>query len=56
VGYLRRVLQRYTSYYNATRTHLGLKKDSPDGRSIEHYGRIITCDILGGLHYQYCRM
>src|SRR5450432_1885186 len=25
--HLRRVLQGYTSYYNATRTHLGLEKD-----------------------------
>jgi HPt (histidine-containing phosphotransfer) domain-containing protein len=45
-----------TSYYNATRTHLGLEKDSSSRRSVERYGRIVACHILGGLHHQYCRM
>ena len=55
-AHLRRVLQGYTSYYNATRTHLGLEKDSPNRRPIECLGRIVACDILGGLHHRYCRM
>jgi len=55
-AHLRRVLQRYTSYYNATRTHLGLEKDSLNRRPIECHGRIVACDILGGLHHQYCRV
>ena len=54
--HLRRVLQDYTSYYNATRTHLGLEKDSPNRRPVECHGRIVARDILGGLHRQYCRM
>jgi len=53
---LRRILQRYVSYYNATRTHLGLGKDSPESRPIESHGRIVVHDVLGGLHHQYCRM
>ena len=55
-AHLRRVLQGYTSYYNATRTHLGLQKDSPNRRPIECRGRIVARDVLGGLHHQYCRM
>jgi transposase InsO family protein len=47
-AHLLRVLQSYTSYYNATRTHLGLRKDSPDRRPIERGGRIVACDVLGG--------
>ena len=55
-AHLRRVLQANTSYYNATRTHLGLAKDSPNHRPIACHGRIVACGILGGLHHQYCRM
>ena len=55
-AHLRRVLQGYASYYNATRTHLGLEKDSPNRRRVECHGRIVACDVLGGLHHQYCRM
>jgi len=55
-AHLRRLLEAYTSYYNATRTHLGLGKDSPNRRPIERRGRIVACDILGGLHHQYVRM
>jgi transposase InsO family protein len=54
-AHLRRVLQDYTSYYNATRTHLGLEKDSPNSRAIEYHGRVVTRDVLGGLHHQYAR-
>jgi transposase InsO family protein len=54
-AHLRRVLQVYTSYYNATRTHLSLQKDAPHRRPTEHQGRIIACNVLGGLHHQYCR-
>jgi transposase InsO family protein len=55
-AHLRRVLQDYTSYYDATRTHLGLEKDPPNRRAIECHGRVIAFDIMGGLHHQYCRM
>jgi transposase InsO family protein len=56
VGHLQRVLNAYAHYYNATRTHLGLRKDAPDHRPAERYGRIIARNILGGLHHQYCRI
>ena len=55
-AHLRRVLRQYTLYYNATRTHLGLRKDAPNHRPVERCGRIIACDFLGGLHHQYCRI
>jgi len=55
-AHLQRVLKEYTSYYNAARTHLSLQKDAPYRRLIERRGRIVTSDILGGLHHQYCRI
>ncbi len=55
-AHLRRVLKEYTSYYNAARTHLGLQKDAPHHRPIERRGRIVTSDVLGGLHHQYYRI
>jgi transposase InsO family protein len=55
-AHLRRVLLGYATYYNATRTHLGLEKDSPNRRPVEYRGRIVACDVLGGLHHHYYRM
>jgi transposase InsO family protein len=55
-AHLRRVLKEYTSNYNAAQTHLGLQKDAPYRRPIERRGRIVTSDVLGGLHHQYCRI
>ena len=52
----RHVLKAYVSYYNATRTHLGIDKDSPIRRSIERQGRIVANPILGGLHHRYARI
>jgi len=54
-AHLRRVLRAYSLYYNATRTHLGLRKDAPNRRPIERRGRIVASNILGGLHHQYGR-
>ena len=55
-AHLRRILDRYVAYYNATRTHLGLGKDSPNHRPTECHGRIVAREILGGLHHRYCRI
>jgi hypothetical protein len=55
-AHLRQILSEYTHYYNATRTHLGLRKDTPNHRPIERRGTIAARDILGGLHHQYCRI
>jgi len=55
-AHLRHILNGYTHYYNATRTHLGLRKDAPNHRPIERGGAIAARDILGGLHHKYCRI
>jgi transposase InsO family protein len=52
---LRRVLKKYASYYNQVRTHLSLKKASPDFRRRQKLGPIAAIPILGGLHHQYVR-
>jgi transposase InsO family protein len=54
--HLRHLLRSYTKYYNQTRTHLFLNKDSPVNRAIETIGRIMPVPILGGLHHQYVRI
>ena len=54
--HLRHLLRSYATYYNQTRTHLSLNKDSPVTRPIETVGRIVPMPILGGLHYQYVRI
>ena len=38
------------------RTHLGLNKDTPLGRSVQHRGRITSMPKLGGLHHAYVRI
>jgi Integrase core domain len=54
--HLRHLLRSYADYYNHTRTHLSLDKDSPASRGIEPFGRILPVPILGGLHHQYVRI
>jgi transposase InsO family protein len=54
--HLRHLLRSYEHYYNQTRTHLSLNKDSPVTRSVETVGRILPLSILGGLHHQYVRI
>ncbi|MGC2112813.1 MAG: integrase core domain-containing protein [Candidatus Korobacteraceae bacterium] len=55
--HLRRLLNEYVRYYHEDRTHLGLAKDTPDGRvsasvpSNRH--KIISLPRLGGLHHRY---
>jgi hypothetical protein len=51
--HLRYLLRVYANYYNRTRTHLSLNKDSPASRAVESFGRILPVPILGGLHHQY---
>ena len=55
-GHLRRVLQAYARYYNASRTHRSLNKDAPVHRAIESRGAIISRPVLGGLHHRYFRI
>jgi transposase InsO family protein len=54
--HLWRLLRAYADYYNRTRTHLSLDKDSPASRAIESFGRICSVPILGGLHHRYVRI
>lgn len=54
--HLRHLLRTYADYYNRTRTHLSLDKDSPASRAIESFGHILPVPILGGLHHQYVRI
>ena len=54
---LRRLMASYIDYYHATRCHLSLGKDSPDGRAVQppEMGRIIALPKVGGLHHRYER-
>ena len=54
--HLRHLLRCYKNYYNQTRTHLSLAKDSPISRAIEAVGRIFASPVLGGLHHRYVRI
>ena len=54
--HLRHLLRCYMNYYNQTRTHLALAKDSPISRAIEAVGRIFASPVLGGLHHRYARI
>ena len=53
---LRRVLSAYAAYYNQTRPHLALQKDTPLKRAIQRIGNVAAIPILGGLHHQYVRI
>jgi transposase InsO family protein len=57
--HLVRILRSYQSYYNATRPHLSLLKDSPAGRTVqlpEAGAKIIAFPEVGGLHHRYERI
>jgi transposase InsO family protein len=55
--HLRRVLTEYIHYYNENRTHLGLEKDCPEPRAVEHpdSGLVQSEPMVGGLHHRYYR-
>jgi putative transposase len=54
---LRRVLRQYVDYFNRSRTHLGLAKDTPVSRSVcPGSGSIIAIPQVGGLHHRYDRL
>ncbi len=54
---LRRILKSYFAYYEKSRTHLGLAKDSPVHRPIQPpaMGKVIALPEVGGLHHRYER-
>ena len=47
----------FLGYYHRTRTHLALKKDSPEPRAVQlpGVGRIVSIPRVGGLHHHYER-
>jgi putative transposase len=52
--HLRRLLSEYVRYYHDDRTHLGLGKGTPSGRTCSKGpGRILSQERLGGLHHRY---
>ncbi|HSR56079.1 MAG TPA: integrase core domain-containing protein [Alphaproteobacteria bacterium] len=55
-AHLRRVLRAYADYYNSTRTHLSLNKDTPLSREIQRGGRVRSVPHLGGLHQSLVRI
>jgi len=54
---LRRILRSYFDYYERSRTHLGLAKDSPIPRPVQlpSVGRVVELPQVGGLHHRYER-
>ena len=55
---LKRVLDDFVRYYNESRTHLSLAKNSPSGRirTALPGGAVIAFPEAGGLHHRYERM
>jgi len=55
--HLRRLLRDYVSYYAEDRTHLGLGKDTPAGRSVtpkpSTVARVVALPRGRGLHHRY---
>ncbi|MBL7153604.1 MAG: transposase [Phycisphaerae bacterium] len=55
--HLHSVLDEYiNNYYNVSRTHMSLEKDSLIHRPVQANGKIVSKPILGGLHHVYSRV
>jgi len=57
--HLRRILSEFIDYYNTTRPHLSLNRNSPIPRKIDppsNGNKIVSTPILGGSHYRYHRV
>ncbi|HKL80957.1 MAG TPA: integrase, partial [Desulfobacter sp.] len=55
-AHLKRILTEYLAYYHEDRTHLGLVKGTPAGRSVEEKpenAKLVAFPRLGGLHHRY---
>ena len=50
--HLRRILAKFSAYYNESRTHVSLGKDAPNRRQVERFGDIVAHPILSGLHHR----
>ena len=54
--HLSRVLAKYAAYYNESRTHLSLDRNSPSPRTVDDGpGKVVAIPHLGGLHHRYAR-
>jgi putative transposase len=53
--HLERLLGSYRAYYNRTRPHLSLRRDAPNGRSVQSAGEVYVTAEVGGLHHRYDR-
>jgi putative transposase len=55
--HLKRLKAEYIDYYHEDRTHLGLEKQTPNGRmavrSIGEQAKVVAVPRLGGLHHRY---
>ena len=52
--HLKRLLSEYIRYYHEDRTHLGLGKGTPNGRSLAiASAHVLSYERLGGLHHRY---
>jgi hypothetical protein len=56
-GSLRRIPASYFDYYHRSRTHLSLRKDSPEPRTMQapDMGPVVAISQVGGLHHRYQR-
>ena len=56
--HLRAILLSYIAYYQRSRTHLALARDTPERRSVQPAGagKIVAFPQVGGLHHRYQRL
>ncbi len=57
-NHLCRILKDYMDNYNNCRTHLSLKKNSPESRDVQEpeKGKVVSIPKVGGLHHLYKRV
>lgn len=53
--HLLRTLRQYVGYYNTSRPHQSLDRNSPIPREVEAIGEVCARPVLGGLHHRYFR-
>ena len=55
--HLQKILASYFEYYNNSRTHLSLNRNSPFPRKVEPpgTGKVVAIPKVGGLHHRYTR-
>jgi transposase InsO family protein len=54
--HLLRILRSYFEYYQISRPHLSLNRNSPIEREVETHGRVVSIPQVGGLHHRYRRV